>query len=572
MDEARDDMYCHLTARRSVATAALRLGLQRMSEEALDSVAGVLIGYVERIGETLAASVEASGRSSAHCHAWDALRAIEQCTEPAVWRMHLTDTTTANTTTTTTAAAGQQSAQSQQQQPTNGASVSGTAADDSLNNASSVTTTTTTNGEAAGTSATGGDNSNGAPTNTNNNSNQNGDHPSSKIMTDPAEVLSWKGLAAFCFGPQWSEPITEDELASMNMMMMNGAAAAAAATSDAPGKVGPSSLLLMMDTAAANNSINTSTTAASAADGRPGWHAPFPEEVPIFPVTHQRQTAHPVPPQLQSTADSLHPTPESLALQHSKQQTDIEDTTNAHAPDKDDNEDDLVDAIFQKSMWGQARPTPAHVGDKRTRGEEDPMDVDPEPPTKKSKTASATNKTTTDAMQVDSSDARDANDEDDDDEDAAHPSYVPHFFPPFPRRTDLVGPIVADDEEEDGDGNNPDDPTSRNSTTLASTSTQTDLAQTTTSINNSPEEDELCASSSLQVRSALVKLGRPWGAMETASTTTTAQDPRLVVPAGGEASNSSSSGNNTTAPIVPLNKPSGSRPCKIMEGSMDSFA
>lgn len=81
---ARDDVFCHETARRAVARAALHLGIESMSVEAADSMAGILIAYLERIGKAMATTVEASGRSTAHVNVLDALRAIEVCTEPAV--------------------------------------------------------------------------------------------------------------------------------------------------------------------------------------------------------------------------------------------------------------------------------------------------------------------------------------------------------------------------------------------------------------------------------------------------------------------------------------------------------
>ena len=53
----RDDVYCHLVARRAVVRAALYLGIDCMSLESLDTLAGVLLEYLSRIGATLAATV-----------------------------------------------------------------------------------------------------------------------------------------------------------------------------------------------------------------------------------------------------------------------------------------------------------------------------------------------------------------------------------------------------------------------------------------------------------------------------------------------------------------------------------
>ena len=49
-------------------------------EEVLDALAGVVLSYLDKVGEKLAMGVEASGRSSAHCNILDCLHAVEQCT------------------------------------------------------------------------------------------------------------------------------------------------------------------------------------------------------------------------------------------------------------------------------------------------------------------------------------------------------------------------------------------------------------------------------------------------------------------------------------------------------------
>jgi Bromodomain associated len=77
----RDDMiYCHGTARRAVARAALHLGIECMTAESIDVLASCLLDYLERIGAMMANNAEAAGRSSAHCNVYDAINAIELCT------------------------------------------------------------------------------------------------------------------------------------------------------------------------------------------------------------------------------------------------------------------------------------------------------------------------------------------------------------------------------------------------------------------------------------------------------------------------------------------------------------
>jgi Bromodomain associated len=80
----KDDMiYCHGTARRAVARAALHLGIECMTAESIDVLAACLLDYLERIGAMMANNAEAAGRSSAHCNIYDAINAIELCTSAA---------------------------------------------------------------------------------------------------------------------------------------------------------------------------------------------------------------------------------------------------------------------------------------------------------------------------------------------------------------------------------------------------------------------------------------------------------------------------------------------------------
>jgi hypothetical protein len=49
MQANEDNVYSHQVARRSVARAALHLGLDSMSEEALDVLGDVLLTYLQRV-------------------------------------------------------------------------------------------------------------------------------------------------------------------------------------------------------------------------------------------------------------------------------------------------------------------------------------------------------------------------------------------------------------------------------------------------------------------------------------------------------------------------------------------
>ena len=89
----RDDtIYCHGTARRAVARAALHLGIECMTSESIDVLSACLLDYLERIGAMMANNAEAAGRSSAHCNIYDAINAIELCSSAAA-----STTTSSNT-------------------------------------------------------------------------------------------------------------------------------------------------------------------------------------------------------------------------------------------------------------------------------------------------------------------------------------------------------------------------------------------------------------------------------------------------------------------------------------------
>ena len=526
MDEARDEVYCHLMARRSVATAALRLGLERMSEEALDALAGVLLSYLDRVGETLAMGVEASGRSSAHCNILDCLRAVEQCTVPAVQRVHM---------------------------------------DVLLNSDGSDDN----------------NNPNNTPVVTNSNNTNSGDSSNNAFRMDPTEVMSWKGLAAFCFGPSWDKPMKDEEQAGgTDADAENG-------TREHPpgggGKVGPSSL------SADGGPDSMMMTALGGMLGGQGWHAPFPDEIVAFPVTRQHDTANPVHASLIRTADSLHihetypPSTNEISSYESKQSTE------------EMNDSGLPDVIFHR--WGEiGNPTSlksdgkgVSAGTKRKRDEEEQQqenDVESKmkasgaPPAKKPK-ADRSSET---KMEEDEEGAIDDDEDDKDEEDECHPDYVPRHFPSFPRPTDLVGPIVADDgDDEDGEtkddqeGSGGADEAKKASENIGGASSTTEFL------------DEAEFEPTLKVRTALVRLGRPWGAMVdddggAVDNEFLASAKKFQVASGPLSTGTAAPGSNDATAeqqlqaaqqlkpqIVPLGRASGSRVSRILEGSMDSY-
>ena len=145
--EVRDSIYCFEIARRSVGRAALHLGIESMTEEALDVMADILLTYLSRVGKTLSHLVEASGRSSAHVHTLDAFQAVQLVASPAIQRLHLLES------------------------PDEG---------DQLVFATNTSTMM------------------GNPSN-----------PTASLVSQ--NQPNWKGLAAFCFGPKWLEEDDDDE-------------------------------------------------------------------------------------------------------------------------------------------------------------------------------------------------------------------------------------------------------------------------------------------------------------------------------------------------------------------------
>mmetsp|Transcript_15897 Transcript_15897/g.22649 ORF Transcript_15897/g.22649 Transcript_15897/m.22649 type:complete len:710 (+) Transcript_15897:283-2412(+) len=80
----RDDLeFSKEIARKSVARAALHLGVEKMGSDALDVMGDVLLSYLERLGNVMATTVEKSKRTSVHCNVLDAIHAVEVCTSPA---------------------------------------------------------------------------------------------------------------------------------------------------------------------------------------------------------------------------------------------------------------------------------------------------------------------------------------------------------------------------------------------------------------------------------------------------------------------------------------------------------
>lgn len=244
-----DDIYCHLIARRAVVRAALYLGIDCMSQEALDTLSGVLLEYLARIGTTLAMSVEASGRSSAHCNAVDALRVVELLTPPCC-----PITVNVNSGTSLTGTGPPLSAE-----------------------------------EGAAAVSDGYHNNNHQP-----------DEDECNHQYHPESCTTWKDLASFCFGPRWRElsstrshtrqPQSNSTLEGSDTRrtstMKNGYVANGGrekpdsnnAMNGRGKQAGIGADTFSIDGVGVMQSGQQTYTSGF------GWNAPYPDEIPAFPI------------------------------------------------------------------------------------------------------------------------------------------------------------------------------------------------------------------------------------------------------------------------------------------------
>jgi hypothetical protein len=111
-----EQVFSHELARRSVARAALHLGIDGLSEEALNVLADVLLEYLSRVGASLSKLVESSGRTSQHVNVLDALHAIQMTSAPTTQQLSLSQAIAADATTEEEEGQGETQEQQQQQE------------------------------------------------------------------------------------------------------------------------------------------------------------------------------------------------------------------------------------------------------------------------------------------------------------------------------------------------------------------------------------------------------------------------------------------------------------------------
>jgi len=498
MQEARDEVFCHFIARRAVARAALHLGLESMTQEALDVVAAILLEYLSRIGQTVAYSVEASGRSSAHIHVLDAIRAVELCTTTAVHKVHAHD---------------------------------GTGGPDGPASSSVV-----------------------------------GNTP----LLDAAYQQSWKGLAAFLFGPDWHVPQREKKKISFLDSNSNtpepGVGVAeeedgAGGAVPGGGKVGPLS---------GNGEANVSTApvlasaAANAAatpillkgnntsSGNKGWDAPYPEEIPDFP-TASSNVANPHPLSNSAAVESLH----TIILEPAR--PTAEDVKNAGKAAEDEAallQSQVPESVF--TVWGDwdksatngknAVAMETGDGNAKRRREDETAD---HPAAKKARISFAA-----DASKKGANNDNSAGNEN---------AFFPIFYPQLPRMSNGLRTAVLDMSDEAFEGTSGHD--------------QKPLGKPS---SGSSQRTSTSHPSCKTIRSSLVQLvhqnywGTGWDQEEDDplddNNNNVKSNPKkanvgvLIVPPGMDPAP------QVELPIAPLTKASNSRVSQILEGSIEAAA
>jgi hypothetical protein len=490
--EVKDELYSFEIARRSVSRAAVHLGIDNMTEAALDVMADILLTYLSRTGKAMAHLVEASGRTSAHTNVLDAFQACQVMASPAVGRLHLRDPDVATFAAVTGG---------------NGPGMGGSAL---ATNTSSL---------------------------------------SSSSSLSAYEVTGWKGLAAFLFGPKWL-----DEKVDMN----DNDAMGGGNRQPGGGKVGPATWTTREGDLSVLDGDET-----GGPNEKLGWQAPYLEEIPAFPRASDKcANPHALP---RRVGQSLH---RKVRIEKKEvvEEEEMIETLLASIPDETFTD---MGGLPLGYVWGETKKRKhGKVGDD---GETDAdMSADEggatilsSPPNKRVKLndgSVAVKKKEADAStKIDGGDTEGGTnftshgEPSSVDLSSGDLSYIPTFYP-GPPPTQIPpehGRVVVDVQGQQ-----------KLSEELQEQHLQHQLNP---SAGGVLMED---GTGSQEVRSSLVQLSQYWGSGWDESVPTQ-KGSGATVPMGRTGTVNSGPADD---PIIPMNKPSGSRVSRILEGSMDAAA
>ena len=482
----KDPMYSFEIARRAVGRAALHLGIDSMTEQALDVMADVLLQYLSRTGRALSYLAESSCRTSAHVNVLDAFQACQLVASPAVGRLHLQDEEDEEETLV---------ANTEEAASANGSSNGVTAA-----------TATPSNAKAK-----------------------------------PASSTSWKGLATFCFGPNWLHE-KDDEEYLMELASRENAASIQSNPASG-GKVFPAAL--------ENGDAGVAVPGEPSRRKRKGWDAPFPDEIPAFPkASLSCANPHALPAKVTGGLTSSPTVYRKVDVDAEEADEDEQEALNElkALSDKVFLPETAEESGLDGSGWGTIDSKT-----KRAYDDDPPKDEDgdvemQQKPTKKIKFEEGTKAA---SLAIEKAPP----------EPQEKFLYVPTFYPKPPSTK-----VVVDDRRTVVDGMD-----DRQQRLLQQQRTQEQQEQQVFSSNESLEgvSTPLRDVSSRGIQSSLIRLGTSsyWGSGWDGSSSAQA----LAVPMGRKVA-PASGGGKSDDPIIPMSRASGSRVSRVLEGSMDAAA
>jgi hypothetical protein len=554
----KDEIYSFEIARRVVGRAALHLGMDSMTEQALDVMADVLLQYLTRTGQALSHLVESSRRTSAHVNVLDTFQACQLVTSPAVGRLHLQEP---------------EEEEEEILSPTNNnnsTSADGTPLSTSANNGNSKTANGNTSSSSANPS--------------------NGSSMQSSQKSSSYSVTGWQGLAEFVFGPKWLEEKDEEDIIAPSIMSVNideNGEGRPLSSGGAGGKALPSVLAdVREDTVGVGVGVggdNLNQYGRKRNRQRGGWDAPYPDGVPTFPrASATCANPHALPAKVTGGGDTA-----SGGESTAYRKVDIDAEEAAEEEHEAMNElEGMSDDVFApspttpmattvRSSWGSINGNSKRKLDRQDNSNDDEDNDDDMQPTKKVKLEdgkAASNKKgdndTNSAKKKEAAtkttsghDEKETNVEDDAISDKF--LYVPSFYPRPPSTKVVVDErrTVVDDQQQ-------------RLLQQQQRQQQQQQEQQVSTNNNDHPTSIADIDSSLGVRSSLVRMGQNsyWGSGWEQASTMAVPMGRRTNEGGGNINVPGGATAIAEVPIIPMNRASGSRVSRILEGSMDAAA